>query len=76
MNALPHLLHRLRRWWALACWRNRIAQLDEGIARIEADLAADAAVLSAFKAERRLLAMRLSAADFRHTSNSNTRGTP
>lgn len=65
MSALPHLLQRLRRWWALACWRTRIAQIDQAITTIEHDLAADAAVLSSLRQERAQLALQLAAAQQR-----------
>lgn len=57
MSALPHLLHRARRWFDAQMMRSRAAQLSALIIQIEQQLADDYAELSSLRAERsRILA--------------------
>lgn len=59
MSALPHLAHRLRRWWHITTLRARAMQLDQAIDHLEAALDAEAQVLMDLRHERNRVGQRL-----------------
>jgi hypothetical protein len=62
MNAAPHLLHRMRRWWHLKLLQTRVDQMACLAAQMEADIERDITELAALNRTLRHERARLAAA--------------
>lgn len=62
MRALPHLLHRVRRWLAVQGLRARVRQLEAELRSTEDDITNDTAWLASLRSELATTRHRLEAA--------------